>query len=248
MPGFADHFSRAASAYATFRPRYPAALFEWIGTIAPSRELAWDCGTGNGQAASALKAHFREVVASDPSEAQLGRAPSHDSVHYVAMTAEHVALSSHSVDVVTVAQALHWFDVERFNAEVRRVLVPGGAIVVWSYPLLRIDDELDAAVRRFYDGGIGAYWPPERALVDAGYAGIAFPFREIAAPSFTMEVDWTLAQFAGYVETWSAVGRYRKALGKNPVPGFIEGLRDQWGPEGISRRVRWPLVLRAGVM
>jgi hypothetical protein len=149
------------------------------------------------------------------------------------------------VQIVTVAQALHWFDLSRFYPEVVRVLVPGGVIAVWSYGLLSIAPALDALIASFYKNEVGPYWPAERALVDAGYARIEFPFREMPTPAFAMEASWTLEQFAGYVGTWSAVTRYRNANGLNPVDRFVESLQPLWGA-GVTRRVKWPLQVRVG--
>ena len=206
-----------------------------------------DFGTGNGQAAEELATFFGEVIASDPSVDQLTAAAAMDRVHFVAMTAESCALRARSADLVTVAQALHWFDQPAFYREARRVLVPGGMLAVWTYKLLSFGDSVDELVAEFYHNVVGAYWPAERALVDAGYASIEFPFREVEVPRFEMEATWTLEQFEGYVNTWSAVTRYTKALASNPVPAFIDLLRPQW-PAGTTRRITWPLEIRAGTV
>jgi ubiquinone/menaquinone biosynthesis C-methylase UbiE len=224
MPGFANHFSESAAQYALHRPSYPAELFAWLAETTERHERAWDCGTGNGQAAIALAAHFAEVVATDPSHAQLAHAARAERVRYAAMTAEDSALASRSVELITVAQALHWFDLSRFYAEVRRILIPGGTLAVWTYGLLSITPEIDASIRSFYKDTLRGHWPPERALVDAGYAGVPFPFTERSAPNFIMTRNWTLAQLAGYLDTWSAVSEYRKARGESPVGHFIAAL------------------------
>ena len=244
---FPDHFSSTAAGYAAYRPSYPPALFEWLSRSAPGREVAWDCGTGSGQAAVAVAEQFGLVVASDPSTSQLAHAAPHPRVRYVAMPAERSALANGSVSLVTVAQALHWFDRPRFFAEARRVLAPRGIIVVWSYgvPTLR-DDPLDRVVRRFHGDAMGPFWPPERRLVDEGYRDVSLPFEPLDAPAFSMERSSTLEQFAGYVSTWSAVQRARAATGMDPVLPLVEALRPGWGPEGAARRVEWPLTLLAG--
>jgi SAM-dependent methyltransferase len=244
MPAFSDHFGAAAASYAGYRPHYPAALFEWLAAASPRHDRVWDCGTGSGQAAVALASHFAEVIASDPSVAQLTNAERTEQVAYVAMTAEQCALHGGSVDLVTVAQALHWFDHRRFFAEVDRVLRPGGSLVVWSYGLLTIAPALDAELGRLYGDVLGPYWPSARALVDSGYAGIALPYPEVAPPPQTMEVMWTLPQLEGYLSTWSAVGRHRSIAGTDPLPDFMRRLAPLWGT-AATRRVRWPLVVRA---
>jgi SAM-dependent methyltransferase len=241
-----DHFSESAAAYAAFRPRYPAALFAWIAEQVADRGRAWDCATGSGQAAVGLAEHFREVVASDASVALLGEAEGHARVRYVACAAERAALRSGSVSLVTVAQALHWLELEPFYAEVRRVLVPGGLVAVWCYGLLELEGEIGEVVRRFEGEVVGPYWPPERALVDSGYATVPFPFAELAAPSFAIERRWTLAELAGYVGTWSAVRQYRRARGEDPMPGLVRELAGRWGDGATARHVRWPVRVRAG--
>jgi SAM-dependent methyltransferase len=244
MPAFSDYFGPAARSYASYRPHYPPALFDWVCSVTARRERAWDCGTGSGQAAAALAERFAEVVASDPSVDQLANAAAASGLCYVAMTAEQTALRAGSVDLVTVAQALHWFDRPRFFAEVDRVLRPGGTLAVWSYGLLAVGPSVDRHVHHLYRDVLGPYWPSERSFVDSGYAGIALPYAELASPHIAMEAEWSLAEFAGYVSSWSAVGRYRAQLGTDPLPAFMHDVADAWGT--ARRRVRWPLAVRAG--
>ena len=247
MTSFSDHFSADASSYARFRPGYPRALFEWLASMAPDRRRAWDCGTGSGQAAVPLADHFAHVVATDPSSAQLAHANRHSRVDYAAMSAERSALAAGSVSLVTVAQALHWFDQPAFFAEVRRVLAARGMVAVWSYGLLTLHDAtLDDVIRRFHGETVGPYWTPERRLVDEGHRTLVLPFERLDAPTFSMQAEWTLGHFAGYLSTWSAVKRARAATGTDPVPGVIELLRAAWGSEQNARRVEWPLTLHAG--
>ena len=244
---FRDHFSPTAAGYAGHRPSYPALLFDWLAGVAPHCRVAWDCGTGSGQAATALAEHFALVVATDASTAQLAHAAPHPRVRYAAMSAERSALANGSVSVITVAQALHWFDRPAFFAEARRVLAPQGVIAVWSYGVVTLQhDLLDAVVRRFHGETMGPYWPPERRLVDEGYRGLALPFEALSAPRFAMEAAWTLSQFAGYLSTWSAVQRARAVTGTDPIPEVTESLRLAWGSDGAVRRVEWPLTLLAG--
>jgi SAM-dependent methyltransferase len=244
MPSFSDHFSGIASSYATYRPRYPAALFAWLAGLAPDRERAWDCGTGSGQAAEGLAAYFGEVAATDPSVAQLTNAIRVDGVAYLAMTAEQVALADRAVALVTVAQALHWFTRPDFYREVDRVLRPGGVLAAWTYAFALVDPDVDAILSRFHRETMGPYWPAERALVDSGYDGIELPYPELTTPAFEMAVEWDLQELGGYLTTWSAVSRYRAEHGEDPVPPIMESVAEVWGDPADRRRIRWPLTLR----
>lgn len=238
-----DHFSGVARAYARYRPGYPPALFAYLAALAPGHDRAWDCGAGSGQAAEGLCPHFGQVVATDISRLQLAGAP---GPFRVVSPAERSALAGSSMDLVVVAQALHWLDLPAFYAEVRRVLRPGGALAVWSYDLAQLGEaKLDELFRDFYDTTVGDYWPPERRLVDDRYRGIPFPFAETTVPSFAMEADWTLDEVLGYVGTWSAVTRYRAIAGIDPVPSLGERLRTAWGP-AERRRISWPVAMRVG--
>jgi len=243
MPAFRDHFAFSATSYATHRPHYPAALYEWLARQSPARERAWDCGTGSGQAAVALAERFDHVVATDASVVQLASASKTPGVLYLAMAAEVASLAADSVDLVAVAQALHWFDHERFFAEVDRVLRRGGALAVWSYGLISIEPSVDQVLRAFYHDTLGDYWPAERAMVNRGYADIALPYPEIVAPRFTMEAEWTLDHLGGFLSTWSAVGRYRAATHRDPLPSVMERLRKDWG-DSSHRMANWPLIVR----
>ena len=244
-PPFADHFSGVADAYARNRPRYGDALFRWLATLPARRVRAWDVGTGSGQAALGLAPYFATVVASDASAAQIAAAAGHPRIEYRVGVAHDSGEPAASVDLVTVAQALHWFDLPAFHAEVRRVLRPDGAIAVWTYALPTLDEpRLDAALGRFADT-VDAWWPPERRHVDAGYRTLPFPFDEIATPTFELEAVWSLAAFVGYLGTWSSVTRYRAATGCDPVTAHQPALAAAWGNVAV-RHVRWPISLRAG--
>ena len=244
-----DHFSTIAENYARFRPDYPDALIDWVAAESPGRRRAWDCGAGNGQAAVALARRFDLVVATDLSASQLAAAAPHDRVHRVTARAEASALAGASCDAVVVAQALHWFDLEAFYAEARRVLVPGGLLAAWSYGLLRLEPDamphLDAVVRTLYHDVLGPHWPVERRLVDSGYRDMVFPSPELRPPAFHMERRWSLDELVGYVRTWSAVQRCHVDTGDDPVPAFAHELARAWGDPGVARAVRWPLVVRA---
>jgi SAM-dependent methyltransferase len=244
-PNFKDHFSGHANAYAAARPTYPPALFDWLAGQCPQHRLAWDAGCGNGQASVALAAHFDQVFASDPSATQIDAASAHPSVRYAIEPAEQCSLPDHCADLVTVAQALHWFEHARFYAEVRRVLVPGGLLAVWTYELSHVSPAVDAAFTRLYHA-LDAYWPPERRHVEARYSTLPFPFEAIATPAFELRCDWTLAQYLAYLRSWSAAQRFGKATGRDAVAGIEPDLRAAWGEPETVRTVRWPMTVLAG--
>jgi ubiquinone/menaquinone biosynthesis C-methylase UbiE len=243
---FPDHFSATAQEYARYRPRYPKALFEHLARIPPGRRLAWDCATGNGQAAVALAEQFERVVATDASARQIENAVAHPRVTYRVGPAEDSGLAQGEVDCITVAQALHWFDLDRFFAEARRVLAPGGLLAAWSYSLMTVDPQVDSIIRRYYRDVVGPYWPPERTLVEKGYTTLSFPFEEIHIPDFAMEEIWELPRMIGYLETWSATRRAREATGRDPIEQIRSELAAAWGDEKAGKLVRWPLRFRVG--
>ncbi len=271
---FSDHFASVSNAYADFRPRYPAALFDWLADIAPARGLAWDCACGSGQASHDLAGHFARVVATDASAAQLAGAQPHvgesgggdwsagvptasrleagapsspGQVEFRQAPAEASGLADASVDLIAVAQALHWFDRPRFYAEARRVLKPDGVLAVWTYGVQTLEGEaVNASVQRFYRDTVGPYWPPERRLVEQGYRTLEFPFAEFAAPAFAMTARWSLPRLLGYFRSWSATGRYIAAHGDDPVLALAEELAPLWGDAERERQVTWPLAIRVG--
>lgn len=243
---FKDHFSGHSDLYAKARPHYPDALFAWIAGQAPTRGCVWDAGCGNGQASVALARHFGRVVATDPSQRQVDQATADPRVEYRAEPAEHTSLEAHSADAVTVAQALHWFDLDTFVAEVRRVCKPGALFAAWSYANCSVTPAVDAIVADLYDGVLGPYWPPERKLVDEGYASLALPFAAVAAPVFEMRVDWNAEQFLAYLSSWSAAQRQRNATGEDAIAAVAERVCAAWGDPAEPRSVRWTLAIRAG--
>ncbi len=244
---FKDHFSARAALYATYRPVYPASLFSHLATLPSSVRVACDCATGSGQAARGLIGHFNRVIAVDASQSQLSHAARSESVSYVAAEAEGLPLIAGSVDIVTVAQALHWLNLEEFYGEVRRVLAPRGIIAVWGYgdPILN-DSKVHEAVHRFNRGTVERYWAPERTILLDGYATIPFPFLEVPQPTFVLSCDWTLADLCGYLRTWSATAAYVAEHDVDPVIELEAELATMWGPPDARKTLRWPLFLRAG--
>ena len=246
---FKDHFSARAVLYSQYRPRYPDELFTWIRGLCRRHELVWDCATGSGQAAVGLAKVFDRVIATDASEKQISMADPHPSIEYRVATAYDSGLEDSSLDAVTVAQAIHWFDYDRFYSEARRVLRPSGLVAVWGYGDPVIDDvRLDRIVHDYNRGTIESYWRPERDIILSGLRTIPFPFAEVDAPSFTMERAWTLAELAGYMRTWSATAAFVEAHGIDPIIEVERSLAEYWGEAGSIHRIRWPLHVRAGYL
>jgi len=241
---FKDHFSASAQAYAQARPLYPQALFDWIARIAPARDLAWEAGCGSGQASRDLATRFARVHATDPSAAQVAQAPVIANVGFAVEPAERCSLGDGSADVVCVAQALHWFDRDAFFAECARVLRPGGVLVAWGYRDIEVPVEL-AAANAALQREIAPFWPPERADVDAAYAGYAWPFEAVASPAFELACAWPLPRLLSYFASYSATRRCRDATGIDPVATGEPGFRAAWGDPAATRRVRWPLFVHA---
>jgi ubiquinone/menaquinone biosynthesis C-methylase UbiE len=226
-------FSSVAASYARFRPTYPPALFEWLATLAPARERVWDCACGSGQASVSLAAYFAQVVATDASAAQIAQAQSHARVEYRVAPAERSALADASCDLITVAQALHWFDTAAFYAEARRVGRPGGALAVWTYlPPRLAEPALQARFAAFYRDVVGPYWTPERRHVESGYDTLAFPLERIAQPShiatLRVEMHWTLEDVLGYVRSWSATVKYVEINQRDPAELLAADLEPIW--------------------
>jgi len=244
---FADHFSTQATDYAKYRPGYPRALFEWLASLTVQRLLAWDAGTGNGQAAVELARYFDRVVATDPSAEQINNAQSHERVSYRVQAAEECDLRDGSVDLITVAQALHWFDFDKFYAQARRVLKPQGVIAAWTYGLNEIAPAVDDVLHDFYSRIVGPYWPSERRYIEESYRTIPFPFVEFSAPPMRLELSWSLRDVLGYLGTWSATQRYMQQNGKDPREWTYQRLTTAWGPSS-ERVVSWPLHFRIGGM
>ena len=243
---FRDLFSESAAQYTRFRPDYPAELIAFAASLAPQRDLAWDCATGNGQAAAALAEHFDRVIATDASAAQLEHARRRANIEYRVARAEDSGLPSEYTDLVTVAQALHWFDREAFYAEANRVLRPNGALVTWGYGDPTIGDpEADAILQRFNFQAMGQYWPVERGTLRDAYTSKPFPFETIDTPTFVLEREWTRAELVGYISSWSAVSRYRAMHSEDPIPVVDAEFAREWN-SSARYLIRWPLLIRAG--
>ena len=243
---FEDHFSKQSEKYAQFRPHYPDELYAYLASLAPGHSLAWDCGTGNGQAAIGLAKHFDKVYATDASAEQIALAYAHAKVDYRVEPAEHVSLGTASTDLVTVAVAIHWFNFDEFYREVQRVLKPNGILAVWTYSLTEISPEIDQLINQYYGEILNGYWPERIHYLEERYETIPFPFEEIVPSSFVMEINWDLIQLAGFLDSWSATQRYKAQMRHHPLEIIWPKLTVAWGNENEPRLIRWPLHFRIG--
>lgn len=243
---FKDYFSKQACEYTRYRPHYPIQLFEYLAELTMEHHLAWDCATGSGQAALGLAGYFEKIIATDASDKQIANATAHDRITYIVAPAEKTAITSGSVDLIVVAQALHWFDLDKFYAEVRRVSKSGGVLAVWSYSLLRISPAIDRLVDRFYTEVVGPFWPVERKFVDDKYQSIAFPFQEFTSPAFNMEAKWSFEHLLGYIGTWSSVQKFREQNNTDPLESLARDLQQVWGRLKEKKRIHWPINMRVG--
>ncbi len=240
-----DNFSAQSERYAQFRPTYPLALFEFLNLKVEKKEAAWDCGTGTGQVACELAKTFDRVFASDISQQQIANAPQAENIFYSVQPAEETSFESELFDLVVVAQAIHWFDFDRFYSEVRRTAKEGALLCVIGYGRLEISENINRVISDFYNNAVGAYWDEERRYVDDNYETIPFPFEEIPKPNFSITCSWALEHLIGYLNTWSAVKHFIKKNGFNPVDELALEIEKYWGKEQ-TRQVRFPLFLRVG--
>jgi len=240
---FKDYFSTQANAYRAYRPAYPQELFTYLAALAPDDTLAWDCACGTGQISLPLTEYFQKVIATDASQEQINNAVHHPKIEYRIETAEHSSLSNHCADLIVVGQALHWFDIEAFFTEAKRVLKPNGIVAVWSYNLLTVTPQVDEIIDDFDKNILGEYWAPERKLVENGYKDIVLPFEAITTETFTMSETWDLVQLVGYLSTWSAVQSFRKQQQNDPLELIKDKLQSAWGSPTNVKLVRWPLTL-----
>ncbi len=246
MATFSDNFSNQASIYAQFRPSYPHELYDFLTSLTPQHHYAWDCGTGNGQSAIHLADYFDLVYATDPSEAQITNAFPHERVTYKVEKAEEANLSPQSIDLITVAQAIHWFDFESFYEKVKTVLKKDGIIAVWAYGLPQINADIDAIVKNFYQKIVGPYWPVEIKSIDQGYTTIPFPFKEIEPPEFYIRKRLKLDDLLGHLLSWSATQRYITQENHNPIDLIRDDLALLWADPTSIKTASWKIMLRVG--
>jgi SAM-dependent methyltransferase len=240
-----DNFSQQSDRYAKFRPRYPELLYDYLNSLVPRKENAWDCGSGNGQVAICLAKTFTQVFATDISQAQIDNALQAENIHYSVQPAEKTSFENNIFDLIVAAQAVHWFDFEKFYAEVKRTARKNALIVLLGYGRLQTSTEIDTLLDDFYFNQIGKYWDSERRYIDENYQTIPFPFEEIQAPKFTNTLQWDLEHLLGYLNTWSAVKHFTKHHNYNPVELLRKPLEQFWTQKQILE-VSFPLLLRIG--
>ena len=241
-----DRFSTQAARYARYRIDYPAELYDWLLPQVSGRERAWDCATGNGQVAVVLAEYFQQVEATDLSEKQLAEAPARPNIHYQTAQAEQTPFLNQHFDLITVAQAVHWFEPAAWHREVRRVARPGAVLAEWGYGLLRISPEIDVIVRHFHDHTMGPYWDANRWHIDEEYARIPFPFADMQRAHFAARRQWSAEWFLGYLRTWSSVAKYQKARGEDAVALIEAEITQLWGAG--EREVSFPIFARVGTV
>ncbi len=246
MKKIIDNFSGQAKTYAKYRPVYPKELYHYILALVDNKNRAWDCGTGNGQVANILANHFTAVNASDISENQLKNALPRKNIHYTNQRAEKTNFSDQYFDLITIGQAIHWFDFKAFYKEVRRVAKQESLIAVFGYGLLRIEG-INQELDHFYYNIIGPYWNKERRYIDEAYQTIPFPFREISTEKdFHIKDNWQIEDLEGYLNSWSSVQRFIQQEEYNPVSPFIQQLQKTW--KNGQKWVQFPIILRVGVI
>jgi SAM-dependent methyltransferase len=239
-------FAAEAAQYAHLRPTYPDSLFNFLSTTLASRDVAWDCATGNGQAATHLAKYFGRVTATDESAEMIAQAPRDPRIEYRVAEAEDSGIEAHSVDLVAVASAIHWFDLSRFYAEVRRVLKPGGVIAAWTYYTPVFGNDIDAIISHLAHNVLKDYWDNRLHYVVDEFHDLPFPFEPIDAPQFRTDMTWNMEDLLGYFETWSSSVRYREATGARPTDLIKGDLARVWGDPEQKQDLHFPLYMRSG--
>lgn len=238
-------YSRVAEFYSIARPGYPEELFEWLASLVERHEVAWDTATGSGQAAVSLAKHFQRVIATDISEEQIVHARTYPRIEYRAASAEASGLADSSVDLIVSAAALHWFDLERFYAEARRVGRPGSVLAAWTNNVAYVEPPFDKVLGPFYRQVVAPYFAPGARLVDDRYETIALPGTPLEAPSYSVVVCWTSAQILEFIRTWSGVQAYKEQTGRDPVAKLAPAIEELCGSTEAVHELRWPLYLKA---
>jgi ubiquinone/menaquinone biosynthesis C-methylase UbiE len=240
-----DNFSKQADLYAKYRPRYPKAMYDFIFQHLQGKQTAWDCATGSGQVAGYLAPHFKRVVATDISDEQMKHASGKANIKYVNAPAEDSGLPSNTFDLITVAQAIHWFDFDCFYSEVKRTAKEGALLAVIGYGMVQVNEDIDLLIKNFYDFTFNKYFKDNRQYLDRHYKTIPFPFEEIECPEFSISYQWSLEKLEGYFKSWSAVQKIKEDEGYNPVNDFMKKLKEDWN-QGEVKEVTFPVFMRLG--
>lgn len=242
---FKDYFSSLAKEYSKYRPVYPDVLFRFLNSLVKDHNTAWDCATGSGQAALGLTPYFKQIIATDASASQLEHAVKHSKITYIKVPAENPGLEHSSVDLVTVATAIHWIDSPKFFKAVKQVLKPGGVIAVWTYAQANISEIIDKVSLRYSDDVIGKHWPEENKKI-SDFNKIEFPFDEIISPAFKITALWSLTDYLNYIFTWSATQKYIQECGVNPLDIMRNEFESVWGNPADKKPVTWKLKIKTG--
>ena len=246
---FKDLFSQVSTDYAKYRPKYPEDLFKFLASLTHEHDLCWDCATGNGQAAVSIAKYYSKVIATDASKEQISNAARGENIEYIVANASERILEGKSVDIVTIATAIHWFNpLDEFYNEVRRVLKPGGIIACWSYYYWQITPKIDEIINPFGEDIVARFGAPELQLPKNDYKDLSFPFQEISAPEFYCEMDWNMEQWLGYMYSWSHIQTCIKQTGKDPIENILPKLTEAWGDKGDVKTIRSKLGMKVGMV
>jgi len=243
---FKDYFSTQAKEYSIYRPKYPPELFSYLSSLVNEHETAWDCATGNGQAAIGLEPYFSRIIATDASSSQIEHAELHPKIEYHTASAENSGLETDSADLITVATAIHWFDTDRFYPEAKRIAKNGGVLAVWTYAENTISPEIDNISRKFSEVILGEFWPEENKKAWNFRNLITLPFEPINVPEFEFSVEWDLKGYLSFLNTWSATQNYIKSNGKSPLDLVYDEYLEAWGNKEHKRSVKMKIWLKAG--
>ena len=237
-------YSSYAKQYAQSRPGYPEELFEYLSSLASQHKLAWDCATGNGQAAVSLTKYFKKIMATDISSEQIKHSVAHNQIEYKVCEAENSGLGDNSVDLITVASAIHWFDLDNFYKEVERVLHRSGIFAAWTYHVCYIEPPFEKLFLNFYTDILSPYFLKGAKLVDEKYSTLILPGEQIVTKNFFIRVDWKLDTMLTFIGSWSGTQHYIKETGKNPVDFIFADLKQIWGNPETVHTLRWPLFIK----
>jgi ubiquinone/menaquinone biosynthesis C-methylase UbiE len=237
-------YSPYAKKYAQSRPRYPDELFKYLVSLVEQHMVAWDCATGSGQAALSLVNYFKKVIATDISSEQISNAVRHNRIEYRVCQAEKSGISNNSVNLITVASAVHWFDLNNFYREVQRVITPGGILAVWTYHVGYVEPPFDKLFLNFYNQILAPYFSKGAKLVDKKYSTISLPGKQIKVKDFFVSAKWNLSNMLNFIESWSGTQHYKKEKGENPVDLIYPELKQLWGESEKINTIRWPLFIK----